>query len=103
MDRQEALHVCSGRSPIRLDGTVDLGDDTAAWSEVWAELEGELLPQFIVENPGRRPAAWWLFSAPDGVELDEEASESEVEVLHAAGLLSRGRGRGGQRRTKPSS
>jgi hypothetical protein len=85
MDRFEAAHVCGGRNLIRLPETIDLRDDPAAWSAVWAELRDELLPQFIAENPGRRPAAFWTWDAPEDVDLDEE---SEVEVLHAAGLLS---------------
>ncbi len=30
----------------------------------WVALRGQLLPKFIAEHPGCRPAAWWLFDAP---------------------------------------
>jgi hypothetical protein len=87
VDRFAQSHVCSGRNPIRIgSNTADLRNDLPAWCAIWAELRDELLPQFIRENPGRRPAAWWRFDAPHNVDLTED--ETEVEVLHAAGLLS---------------
>src|SRR5262245_24475643 len=30
----------------------------------WEVLRDGLLPEFIAENPGRRPWAWWAFDAP---------------------------------------
>ncbi len=46
-----------------------------------------MLPEFIAENPGRRPAAWWLFSAPEDVEIDDE-NGPEMDVLFDHGLFA---------------
>lgn len=43
------------------DGTLDM----AAVQAAWEELSDELLPEFIADHPGTRPAAWWLFDAPE--------------------------------------
>ena len=32
--------------------------------ELWEEIKGDLLPQFIRKNPGKRPYGWWLFDGP---------------------------------------
>ncbi len=42
-------------------GTLDV---EAMW-EAWITLRDELLPQWIAENPGTRPYAWWQFDAPE--------------------------------------
>jgi hypothetical protein len=31
----------------------------------WGRHRGELLPGWIAEHPGTRPAAWWLYDAPE--------------------------------------
>ncbi|MFH1419620.1 MAG: hypothetical protein ABII12_15195 [Planctomycetota bacterium] len=41
-------------------GTLDLH----AMREGWELLRDELLPKWIEEHPGTRPAAWWLFDSP---------------------------------------
>jgi len=33
--------------------------------QAWQQLKGELLPAWITRHPGSRPAAWWLFDAPE--------------------------------------
>jgi len=35
------------------------------WRAGWEALRGELLPKWIAENPGTRPAVWWQFEAPE--------------------------------------
>ena len=50
-------------------GNVDFfGDlwtgDYPSRAEAWDELRDEILPDWIAENPGTRPAAWWEFDAP---------------------------------------
>ncbi len=37
-------------------------EDTAR--ELWLELSGKVLPNFIKANPGRRPWGWWVSDAP---------------------------------------
>lgn len=32
--------------------------------ELWDQNQDEFLPAFIAKNPGRRPLAWWHWSAP---------------------------------------
>ena len=39
--------------------------DVEAMREAWITLRDELLPQWIAENPGTRPYAWWQFDAPE--------------------------------------
>jgi hypothetical protein len=36
-----------------------------AWKQAWQQLRSELLREFIAENPGKRPFAWWKFDAPE--------------------------------------
>jgi hypothetical protein len=86
MDSFAQSHVCSGRNPLRIGGnTADLRNDVPAWSAIWAELRDELLPQFIRENPGRRPAAFTEFDAAYLPAREED--ESEVEWLFRCGLI----------------
>ena len=39
--------------------------DADAAKVAWELLRDTLLPRWIKERPGTRPAAWWLFDAPD--------------------------------------
>lgn len=48
-------------SDQRLNGKVDI----EAMHEAWEQLGDEILAEWIMENPGSRPFAWWLFSAPE--------------------------------------
>ena len=49
------------------------GRDTPPWHRLdvqgmrrgWDDLRDELLPTWIVDRPGTRPHAWWLFDAPE--------------------------------------
>jgi hypothetical protein len=58
-----------GFEPLRLSiarfytraGVLDL--DTTR--EAWEALRAELLPAYVAEHPGRRPAAWWQFDSPE--------------------------------------
>jgi len=57
-----------GRTPVPQSavGFYAGGDlDTDAVAEGWGELRDELLPAYIAERPGQRPAAWWWFDAPE--------------------------------------
>ena len=33
----------------------------------WEDRRGELLPEFIAENPGQRPWGWWQFDSPEPI------------------------------------
>lgn len=47
-------------------------------AEAWRHYGPELLSRWIKEHPGSRPAAWWLFDAP------ESRSEGESETAYLA-------------------
>ena len=38
--------------------------DRPVVSAAWDELRSALLAEFVVEHPGARPYAWWVFDAP---------------------------------------
>ena len=40
-------------------------NDLVAMREAWEYLKDGLLPEFIEENPGERPWAWWEFDSPE--------------------------------------
>lgn len=40
--------------------------------ECWEQHRDVVLPEYIVEFPGRRPDAWWRFDAPEPRCRDEE-------------------------------
>lgn len=39
--------------------------DAPAMKAAWVGLEGTILPIWVQYRPGTRPAAWWLFAAPE--------------------------------------
>jgi hypothetical protein len=65
------------------------GGDIEAMRKAWDELRHELLPQWIAEHPGTRPAAWWRFDAPerrqrtDGIvhPFDDRVRRKRVEEM----------------------
>jgi hypothetical protein len=59
-EAQHERHLLTGRDYL---GTA-FADDIEAMRNAWAEHGSRLLQQFIFENPGRRPWAWWAFNAP---------------------------------------
>ena len=50
-----------------LRGCIFVGDELGADAlrRAWADLRGELLPAWIAEHSGTRPAAWWQFDSPE--------------------------------------
>ena len=42
-----------------------VGRNETALRAVWVEHREEILEDFIDENPGRRPWAWWKYDAPE--------------------------------------
>jgi hypothetical protein len=64
-------------------------------SELWAQVEEQLLEEWIAERPGTRPLYWWLFSAPlmdDAEILDQWRDCWFVNDLRAPRLQIRGTG-----------
>lgn len=41
-------------------------ESEAVRRKAWEAHREELLAEYIAENPGRRPFAWWHYTAPDG-------------------------------------
>ena len=78
--------------------------DLVATKDAWCELRNTLLPQFIRDNPGRRPWGWHMFDAPSPrrapewyfVDLregflhrdDPDMLEPEAEYLERIGVLA---------------
>lgn len=70
--------------------------------EFWPMLREEILGNWIRENPGTRPAAWWRFDAPIGTDCPWPLSENwlwnharpcgrrQARYLQRHGLLSPG-------------
>src|SRR5262245_9363841 len=54
--------------------------------EMWRAFEAELLAEFIADLPGRRPRAWWDYSAPKMPE-DELERHGWLETFFAADLV----------------
>lgn len=48
-----------------LGGCSDPPIDDDILRAAWSEVGGEILAEWIAENPGTRPAGWWSFSAPE--------------------------------------
>jgi hypothetical protein len=53
------------------------------YREAWQRHRDEML----AGNPGKRPAAWWQFDAPDGLERPGDSGEETI-LLYEHGLLS---------------
>lgn len=63
-------------------GTDD--EQMAARRAAWRKFKAALLREWIAERPGTRPAAWWLFDAPE----PREEHESEAAFLERLDLLT---------------
>jgi hypothetical protein len=69
LTRAHADVLLTGRTHIvarasgfyRADAKLIMPAVEAAWNEV----RDEILPRYVLENPGRRPWAWWIFDAPE--------------------------------------
>jgi hypothetical protein len=77
-------HVCEGRSLIR-DGSSDLEDTPGVWRRLWRESRAALLAEWIEENPGTRPEAFYRFDC--GRFPDQTDDESQPEYLERLGLI----------------
>jgi len=61
------------------EGECDAPHLVARRREAWECLRDELLPDWIVEYPGSRPAAWWEFDSPGRRErIDGEPCPGDV-------------------------
>src|SRR5262249_38366366 len=49
----------------------------------WNELRAEILDEFIANNPGHRPWAWWQFDAPE----PRRQPETDLAYLERLNLL----------------
>lgn len=52
--------------------------------DLWKLFGPEATELFVDNNPGRRPAGWWLYDAPE----PRPAGESETDYLRRHGLLT---------------
>lgn len=50
-------------------------DNYTAKLDVWKKCKEKVLLEWLEENPGTRPYAWWLFDAPEMHEDDEQKLE----------------------------
>jgi hypothetical protein len=105
----EAAHFCSGRALIRGLRDPDLVDNPELWARIWERFRAELLPSWIAQHPGERPAAWWEFdcveeigegeTVPEFLDRIGEIRGDELDAIRkkAQGLagFNRGRKRGG--------
>ena len=66
-------HDCLGQA---------FGTDEAARRTAWFEHGDELLADYIRENPGKRPWAWWRYEAPEPRRRLGGASTSSEEAPH---------------------
>ncbi|MCE9589577.1 MAG: hypothetical protein K8S99_03540 [Planctomycetes bacterium] len=62
--------VCGGGWPCH-NGmhAAEIAERTASMRAAWAELGDDLLESFIAAHPGRRPWAWWMFTATEPRQL----------------------------------
>lgn len=92
-DSQHVSHLLIGVAVTPGSGFRLRGHETdwPAFRAAWDDLRDSLLPEFIAENPGRRPYAWWICDAPerrqrtDGIQhpFDNRLRKQRVEEMAA--------------------
>lgn len=63
-DHELAILLC-GVGPRRSEAALAFFGDRDAQRVRWEANRNALMAWWVEQNPGRRPAAWWLFSAPE--------------------------------------